>query len=86
MLSSPSEAPTGVCRWERGYKAATTGCSSGASGGAGSTAVVSEPGTGPGTHAPVVASFTARIGGRSAVISSRPDTAVVPQGVITRVA
>lgn len=69
-----------------GYNAATTGCSSGDSGGAGSTGWVSEPGTGPDVHPPDASSGTARVGGRSAVISSSPATAAEPHGVITRAA
>jgi hypothetical protein len=51
---------------------------------AGSTASVSEPGTGPYTHAPLSSSFTARVGGRSAVVASSPNTAVDHARVITR--
>ena len=84
--ASSSRTSVSVRWWVRGNSAATTGCSSGASGGAGSTATVREPGTDPDTQVPVASSFTARVGGRNAVISSRPATAVEPRGVNTRAA
>ncbi len=38
----------------------------------------------PDTQFPVSGSCTAFVGGRSAVISSKPETAVEPRGVMTR--
>lgn len=42
------------------------------------------PGLWPATQLPVSSSRTGRVGGRSAVIRSRSETAVDPRGVMTR--
>lgn len=53
--------------------------------GAGSIGCVpGEPGLWPDTQLPVSSSRTGPVGRRSAVISSRPETAVLPRGVLTR--
>ncbi len=60
------------------------GCSGSTSGGAASWTSVSAPGLGPDIQPPVASARTARVGGRNAVISSRPQVAVEPRGVMTR--
>ncbi|MFD2118401.1 hypothetical protein ACFSNO_01195 [Streptomyces cirratus] len=69
-----------------GVQGGDDGCSSGASGGAGSTGRVREPATGADSQVLVTGLRAARVGGRRAVMSSRPVTAVEPRGVRTRVA
>ncbi|MHA6756997.1 hypothetical protein [Streptacidiphilus sp. PAMC 29251] len=80
ISDSSSMAPSGPCGrpWARG-------CSSGGSGGAGSTGIGSDPGVALERQIPSAPRWP-WVGGRTAAISSIPQVAPPPTGVITRAA